>query len=558
MPQTTSFSIAFARLLWLLVHRPDGADEHKHVLRDLMPDARESGFTLQHSDLNDVLARQENGSESAHWLSELVMRMASHSVRALQFLAPARAADVLGVARALAADSVRGDEGRAFDARMIALAPTSVTARIGPEGFVRHATPPAGMRPFIGTSSRTPTFGSRQIAAAPGHAQPSAGAPPEPLVGRYTALRPTDPTAVHAPTAAGRVRETMRDESGPMVTNEMTREGNRPASLDVLLARLAGPLDAATAARVLDELMRTIEDQVREEHWETVGHLFGLVVQREAQTEEGGDLRRIFIITVRRLMKPALLRGIAQLLPRRRDLRDSLVTIFQRTDEDGAEALVDLLVNSESSTDRRAYRWALAQCKAAAPSLLHLLGDQRWYVVRNAADLLGEMMITEADSKLIATLRHKDERVRRSAAATLGRFGTPRANAALQRMIGDESPSVRVQAVIGIASSLDPKSVGVLCRALDTEEDVDVQLAIISSLGSIATEDAVDRLIKAAEAPGLVRRRPAAYRIAAATALHEAGSHAAMSAVRTLLGDRDREVRAAAERLLGGRSTPGR
>ena len=58
------------------------------------------------------------------------------------------------------------------------------------------------------------------------------------------------------------------------------------------------------------------------------------------------------------------------------------------------------------------------------------------------------------------------------------------------------------------------------------------------------------RLAKAAEPAGTFKRKLTAYRIAAVQGLGEARTPAAMTALRTLITDRDREVREAAARAL--------
>jgi HEAT repeat protein len=59
-------------------------------------------------------------------------------------------------------------------------------------------------------------------------------------------------------------------------------------------------------------------------------------------------------------------------------------------------------------------------------------------------------------------------------------------------------------------------------------------------------------LIKAAEPDGrLFKRKPAAFRIAAVSALGDARTPAALTALQELTNDRDKDVRDAAARALG-------
>jgi HEAT repeat protein len=184
-----------------------------------------------------------------------------------------------------------------------------------------------------------------------------------------------------------------------------------------------------------------------------------------------------------------------------------------------------------------------------------MLGDARWYVARNAADLLGELNAVEAEGPLAELLKHDDERVRRAATNALAKLGTPHANLALKRALRDSSPQVRATAAAGLATSRPAtrgtRTAATLLRALDGEADVEVQIAILSALGRIGTADAVERLIKAAEPDGrLFKRKPASFRVAAVQALGEARTTTALAALQVLVTDRDKDVREAAQKAV--------
>ena len=225
--------------------------------------------------------------------------------------------------------------------------------------------------------------------------------------------------------------------------------------------------------------------------------------------------------------------------------------MLPRFGPDAAEALIDLLTLSDSLTDRRAYLAALAKIRDAVPTLIHLLGDNRWYVVRNAIDLLGEMRAVEAESALLEVATHWEERVRRSVATAFSRLGAPRSIQAVEKMATDAVSEVRVHAVQGLGAVKSPRSVRALSRALDRETDPEVQAVILAALGRQATDEAVARLTKAAEPEGrLFKRKPTALRVSAVQALAEANTPAALAALRRFADDKDREVREAAVRAL--------
>ena len=207
--------------------------------------------------------------------------------------------------------------------------------------------------------------------------------------------------------------------------------------------------------------------------------------------------------------------------------------------------LLDNLIGSDVAAERRVYLEALRQCPAAVNSLLHLLSDDRWLVVGNAVALLGELGATEADRRLAELMVHREARVRQAAATALGKLATSRTLLALLQALNDASPDVRRQAVHAIASARNPRAVPWIIEALDHEQDPAVQAALLSALGAAPTEDGVARLVRAAEAGGMLVRKPAALRLRAIEALAEAGTPAARHALQGLQADRDREIRAA-------------
>jgi HEAT repeat protein len=269
------------------------------------------------------------------------------------------------------------------------------------------------------------------------------------------------------------------------------------------------------------------------------------------EKQHEGDVKRAFMMGIRRLQRPSILQGLANLLASNRDARETCVRVLSSAGDTGADVLIDKLIGSEVSGERRLYLEALRQCPAAAKSLIHLLQDDRWYVVRNAASLIGELRAVEADRRLIELMSHRESRVRQAVAVALGKVGTPRALLSLLQCLNDESPDVRLQAVWAIAASRNPRAVPWIIEALDNEQDLDVQGALIAALGSSPTDDGVARLIRAAEAGGMLVRKPTTLRLKAIEALGEAGTPAARQALARMASDRDGDVRKAVEHAAG-------
>jgi hypothetical protein len=318
---------------------------------------------------------------------------------------------------------------------------------------------------------------------------------------------------------------------------------------DEVFDRLDGTTSVGVASRLLDQVVAMTETNARRNKAVQVAELMAAVVSREHRRGDV-EMTRAFAAAIRRLTKPTLLRAVASVLPRRKDRLEEFLAVLARTGDEGAEALIEQLTAAQSLSERRIYFDALVRLKAGTTTLVHMLGDPRWYVARNAADLLGELNANEADGALADLLAHDDDRVRRAAAHALGKLGTASAVVALRKALKDPSAHVRALAAAGLASRRGAKSAGTLARALEIEPDLEVQIAILSALGRVANAEAVQRLIKAAQPAGTFKRKATAYRLAAVQGLGEARTPAAMTALRQLSSDRDRDVREAAARAL--------
>jgi len=193
--------------------------------------------------------------------------------------------------------------------------------------------------------------------------------------------------------------------------------------------------------------------------------------------------------------------------------------------------------------------------------LIRALDDDRWYVVRNVADLCGELGLEEAVPRLGLLLDSGDSRVRRSAAFALAQIGTSRTTEFLRKALKDDVADVRRQVPAGLAGRRNAAMAMPLAAMLEQETDSEVQREVLHALGRIGTPDAVRVLIKMAQPGGKIfRRRPSAVRLAAVAGLAGAASSAAIHALRSLTDDGDAEVRAAVERALrdlGGEGASG-
>ena len=528
MDYSVTFARHFSRLVWLLLNESANIDEQKAALRATVTVSKDGPVVFTARDWRLTV----NGAalpDALTGVQDLTAQMIGHAVREIRIDRAAAAADLLGLARILAAQPVPGDGGEAAKARVAALGAKSLRIEIaGAEGVM----------------SAPRATGSVAAGSAAAVAEAPASSASAPTAGDVAAAAKRPRKTPHPEVGAGFIGE----DSGSYLA--FAAQQQPKGSAGDLLQQLDATKSANIATRLLDDLVTVIENAAREGKHDTVATAFHGVVAREAVLAEN-DLKRAYVMALRRLTKPTLLRAVATMLPRKRDKLDDYMLVLARCGEDGADALIDQLTSAQSLSDRRVFFDALVKLNAGVPALIHMLGDARWYVARNAADLLGEMQAEEAQAPLSELLKHDDDRVRRAAITALAKLSSPKALDSLRVAMRDSSPQVRMQAASGMGTRKGLRSAGTLTKALDDEEDQEVQLAIIATLGRLATADAVQRLIKAAEpAGGIFKKKPTALRVAAVQALGEARTPAAQNALQHLLDDKDKEVKQAVFRLL--------
>ena len=525
MDHSVIFARQFAQLLWLLLHEPGNTDEQKAALRALLSTSALGSVSLAlHGD--DLQANANPVPLALTGVPDVTTQMARHGLALITIDPKASAPDLLGTARILASMPVLGDGGAAAEAQRLALGATTVRFAARPR-FAQDSSPhPVAARETLSIEMEFGDVLDDPLAEARAHATP----------------RSTQ--SIAAPS------ESRGENRGLFAQFAASRAPTE--SFDALLGQLEASLDSGVIAHALEDLAMLAETAAREGKPAVVSEIMFRLGRREPDVEHF-ESKRAFLMTLRRLAKPELLGMVAKQLPHDAGRRDEHEAVLARAGEDGADALIEQIGAVAHQRDRRTYFDALLRLKSGVPALLHMLSDTRWFVARNAADLLGEMQVAEAEQPLSELLRHDDERVRRSATGALMRLGTTRALQAIQQALTDTVPQTRIQAAAALVTRKDVRtSAPQLLRALELEKDDEVQAAFMLALGKLATPEAVQRLIKSAEAErGLFKKKTPSFRVAAVNALAEARTDEALSALRALQSDKDEDVGAAVTLALG-------
>jgi HEAT repeat protein len=300
---------------------------------------------------------------------------------------------------------------------------------------------------------------------------------------------------------------------------------------------------SASVRPPLDQSLRQGHEAIVQEDWAGLLEAALQIVEaeHEAASELMGSTHRI---ELKRLLPSKYLTQIARLTGG--EHKQEAITLLQRFGADATEILMDLLIGGATIGERRGYYSALIQMNEGMDTIVRHLGHHQWYVIRNAAELCGEMSIAEAVPELSERCEHPDERVRKAVAEALGKICTLSAIAPLKRLLADPSPIVRKTALAYLTGRPARAMTSPIAELLAREENPEVQQEALLALGRIGSSDAVGVLKNWVTATSkLGGRKPVGLRLIVVQALATIGP-AAVDTLDALQQDEASEVRAAA------------
>jgi HEAT repeat protein len=525
----------FAAFVALLAERPSDAMEHRAAVAGVVTRAAFGPTCLTTGADGGLLA---DGAPLAAPL--LAARFAAYGIEELTITPKVVAADLMDLARLLAAEPVGEDPAARFAGRAAAIDRRTLPRRLRPRAAApveepKPATPPRA------TPKSTPKSTPRSTPKSTPRATPTT---PQPAV----SLSPDAPPTLEP--------EVPRDAPERLVQALAIPDPHDPQLAAAVRALRDAP-DIAALRTALEQVALVTDLAFRTgRHDDLIQGLAALVaVEHEALERDSADERRqAFNHAVRRLARPVLLRQVAVLRHERAAdpvVSEQLQQVLYRFGTDGAEALVDEYVSAATPEARATCLNALRGLRRTHDALLALARDTRDLVVRQAAAILGELRDARGEAILLELLRHPDARARRAAVAALGNFESASALEAIGLSLGDESPIVRLRAVASLTGRREPRVLELLRPLIDQEPDREVLYTAIGAVGKVGTPEAVQLLIRVAQGEGAhPLRRSAGMRLQACTALVAIRTPTTMAAVQGLREDRDREVREAAVRLV--------
>ena len=242
-----------------------------------------------------------------------------------------------------------------------------------------------------------------------------------------------------------------------------------------------------------------------------------LIHKESESTKE--ESKRAYGIALRRLLTEENIKRFAAYLLDDLYAQDVIV-IIGRAGKPGTKIVLELLVKAPTYAERKAYLALLRNAEEGTDAVSGMLGHPDWFVIRNMADLAGELRIAEAIPGLGKVITHSDDRVRKAVGIALARIGVAATVPHLRKILRDKDGSVRrvVFAEVG-GKGLSALAMP-LVTAVEAEDDPSIRAEYLRTLGRIGTPEAIEALKKAAsEKTGLLKRKASPDSIAAVEGL---------------------------------------
>jgi HEAT repeat protein len=498
MQDEIKIAVLLGRLLELMSKSSETTDDHRatlHALAELVG-RRSAALAL---DGSQVSVEGVPVPEETPFATVLRSRLAAHGVARVHLAHGVSAVDLVELVRGLVATPTATGRGRALEQRLEAANVVSIT--LISQEQESSAAARRGVR--VTDALRVP-----EKAPAPGTAAAR---------GAERKDTPRSQRALAGTLAAAAERLTQVDDAQLLT------------QLDVVQGVIIRAIGANELTQALEALLALV---------------------RQESGARNPDIQRQYGIALRRLLTAEHLKKFAPMVFD--DVyHDDIALLMRRAGKQGTKILLDRLIEAPSQAERLAYLKAIRQMDEGADVVASLLNHHEWFVVRNAADLVGEMGIAEAVPALARAAQHTEPRVRRAIGLALAKIGTADTALPLRKLVTDADPQVRLAVVKEVGGRALSGLAMPLVSAASSELDPGVLAEYYRALGRIGTPDAVAALVKAAqEGGGLLSRKPVGPRLAAIEALGLAGGGTAVAVLRELAQNRSADVRAAAAAAL--------
>ncbi len=346
-----------------------------------------------------------------------------------------------------------------------------------------------------------------------------------------------------------------------VLTIEKDIAGKQAAAIDLetLLGKLEREKDDTRFQHALQELIPLLRLQLTENHRTLVLRAFLLLCRCATGKNYSQERKQSARLALDQLATDEIINYLVAFLfaaNTEQKNRESLAQILAFLGNKITRRLMKMLAAERTSGRRRVLTDILVRSGASTlPIIYEYLADERWYVVRNAIAILGDIRHEESLAQLTPMLQHDDIRVRRETIRALTRIGGQRATKILLQITSNDDHELRRQAILSLgalrAASAVPTLLALLKKSDWSQRGIDVKKDAIRALGEIRSPEATPLLLKIIVTKRWLRRHlNNELRIAAAAALGDIGEESTHKILERVTHDRTAAVARAAALAL--------
>jgi hypothetical protein len=347
------------------------------------------------------------------------------------------------------------------------------------------------------------------------------------------------------------------------ILNEVKEDthGHQVEALDLaaLVAKLEKEEDDTRFHRLLQELIPLLRLQLIEDRRALVLRALLLLCRCATGKQYSLERRRNARLAIDQLATDEMANYLVAYLfaaASEQKIRDILGKILAFMGDRIGRRLMEMLADERMSGKRKVLGNILVRSGATAlPIVYEYLADERWYVVRNAAAILGDIRNQEALSHLTPLLQHDEIRVRRETIRALTKISGQRAiNILLQVAVNHDHDTQR-QAILSLGAVRATIAVPTLLTLLKkpdwSQRAIDLKKDAIRALGEIRDPAATAELVRIVGKKRWLRRKlNDELRIAAAGALGDMGEQSTLKVLEKVTHDRTAAVARAAAQAI--------
>jgi HEAT repeat protein len=332
-------------------------------------------------------------------------------------------------------------------------------------------------------------------------------------------------------------------------------------ALETLLTRMEQENNDARFQEAIQELIPLLRLQLNDEQRPLVMRAFLLICRRATGKQYSEEHRQNARLCLGQLSTDTttdyyLVAYLAEEKTEQKT-RNTLIQILAFMGSKITNRLIEILTDERSATKRKLIHEVLVRSgPASLPAINQYLSDDRWFVVRNAVALLGDIRSQDSLAELTLLLQHDEIRVRRETIRSLTRIGGKRAIKILLQTAASDDHDLRRQAILSLgamrATVASPILMSMLKQKGWSQRGIDLKKDTIRALGEIRDSEAIPELLKIiTKRCWLHKQLNDELRVAAAAALGDIAEESTRAALEKATNDKATTVaRAAAQALM--------